>query len=383
MATRMTQSAPMLFGVGALAELGDELAILGAKKAIIITDKGVTGAGVTEKVEKAVRSAGIICSVYDDCLSDAPSDSIPVAASAIRAAEADVIIALGGGSSMDTAKAASLIINEDRPITDFMGPPSRKPNRPIITIPTTSGTGSEVTPFGVISNSADSKKFGIGITGAELAIIDPELTVGLPPNITAWCGMDVVAHCVEAITGSMRNPMSDIRGYEALHLVKAHLLSAVNDGSNIIAREGMSLASSLAGLAFCDSVTTLGHSIAQALASVYHLHHGLLCGLATPPQLEIFSSVVPERVRKIAQIFGADVPDDATPEQIGKISADIMRAFMSQIKIPSIVQLGYSREDIVNQTDILMQESMKDISPLPITRDIAYHALDLMCDYTG
>ena len=383
MAQKMSQAATMLFGAGALAELGGRLKMLGAKSAVIVTDKGVTGAGVTAKVEKVIKDAEVACSVFDDCLADAPSDSVGVAAAFIRNAKADIIIALGGGSSMDTAKGASLIINEDVPITARMGQPPRKPDVPIITIPTTSGTGSEVTIVGVISNSETSKKFGVVISGAELAIVDPELTVGVPPNITAWTGMDVVAHSVEAITGVQRNPMSDLRGYESLRLVKAHLNDAVNDGSNITARSGMSLASSLAGLAFSDSITTLGHAIAQSLASVFHLHHGLLCGLATPPQLELFATAVPERVRKIAEIFGADVPYDATPEQIGLIAGDAMRAFMAQVGMPTLESLGYSKKDLEDQTDLLMGDSMKDFSPCPITYDVAKFVLGRMCDYKG
>jgi alcohol dehydrogenase class IV len=371
----------MLFGAGSLGVLGDQLKMLGCKKPIIITDKGVTAAGATAKVEKVVKDAGLECAIYDGCLSDAPSDSITVAANAVRDAKADAIIALGGGSSMDTAKAASLIIKDPKPITELIGKPPGKPDVPIITIPTTSGTGSEVTIVGVISNSETSKKFGVVITGAAVAIIDPELTVGVPPSITAATGMDVVAHCVEAITGKMRNPMSDIRGYESLRLVAAHLPAAVADGNNIAARSGMSLASSLAGLAFSDSITTLGHAIAQALASVYHLHHGLLCGLATPPQLELFATAVPERVRKIGEIFGADIPYDATPEEIGLIAADKMREFMALVGLQSLDQLGYTEKDLKGQTDILMQEMMKDFSPCEITRDVAEKVLGRMCVY--
>ena len=392
-AMRMTQAAPMLFGTGSLQMLGDELKMRGLKKPVIITDKGVTGAGVTEKVKSVVKEAGLECAVWDNCLSDAPTDSVDAAAAAARDAGADAIIALGGGSSMDTAKAASLSINNNKTILEIMGPPPSEamgpppppcePDVPIFTIPTTSGTGSEVTTVAVLVNSENLKKCGVVITGSALAIVDPELTVGVPPQITAMTGMDVVAHAVEAITGVMRNPMSDLKGYEALRLVNAHLYDAVKDGTNITARTGMSFASSLAGLAFSDSITTLGHAISQALASVHHLHHGLICGLATPPQLELFATVVPERVRKIGEIFGADIPFDATPEQIGKIAADKIRVFMSQIGIQSFEQMGYARKDITDHVGLLMDEMMKDFSPCEITKDIAYNALDRMYDYKG
>jgi len=383
MAMMMSQAATMMFGVGALSVLGEQLMMRGYKNPIIITDKGVTGAGVTAKVEAAIKDAGLAYTLWDNCISDAPSDSVDMAAAAIREAKADSIIALGGGSSMDTAKAASLIINSSKSILELIGQPPCEPDLPIITIPTTSGTGSEVTIVAVLVDSATSKKCGVVITGATLAIVDPELTLGVPSGMTAMTGMDVVAHAVEAITGVMRNPMSDLRGYEALRLVNAHLYDAVKDGSNMAAREGMSFASSLAGLAFSDSITTLGHAISQALAPALHLHHGLLCGLATPPQLEIFSAAVPQRVRKIGEVFGADIPYDAASEDIGRIAADAVRAFMSRIGIQSFEQMGISRKDVVAQTDMLMEEFMKDFSPCPITHDVAYRALDEMCNYKG
>ena len=395
MVAMMSQAAAMMFGAGALSVLGDELKMRGLKKPVIITDKGVTGAGVTAMVEATLKEAALDYAVWDGCLSDAPTDSVDAAAEAIRDAGADSIIALGGGSSIDTAKAASLTVKNKKTIIEIMSrpqdpslppgtpPPPCVPDVPIFTIPTTSGTGSEVTTVAVLSDSGSSKKSGIMITGAALAIVDPVLTIGVPPHMTAMTGMDVVAHAVEAITGIQRNPMSDLRGYEALRLVNAHLAAAVKDGTDVAAREGMSFASSLAGMAFNNSLTSLGHAISQALAPALHLHHGLLCGLATPPQLELFATAVPQRVRKIGEIFGADIPFDASAEDIGRITACRIRDFMSLIGIKPFDQMGVSRKDVTDRTDALMDEMMKDISPCPITRDVAYRALDAMCDYLG
>ena len=393
MAMRMSQAATIMFGVGSLSVLGDELKMRGLKKPIIVTDKGVTGAGVTAKVEAALKESALDCAVWDGCLSDAPTDSVDVAAAAIRDAKADCIVALGGGSSMDTAKAASIILKSNKSIVDVMPPPPSPndppgpppppaaPDVPIFTVPTTSGTGSEVTTVAVLVDSRNSKKSGVMITGATLAIIDPTLTMGVPANLTAMTGMDVVAHAVEAITGVMRNPLSDLRGYEALSLVNSHLYDAVKDGSNITAREGMSFASTLAGMSFNDSITTLGHAISQALSPAVHLHHGLLCGLATPPQIEIFAPAVPERIRKIGEIFGADIPYDASEEEIGLITAEKIRTFMSMLGIQSFEQMGISREVVVGQVDALMEEMMIELCPCPITRDVALRALNRMCDY--
>ena len=395
MVTMISQAATMLFGAGALSGLGGELRMRGLKNPIIITDKGVTGAGVTAMVEAVVREAGLACVIWDGCLSDAPTDSVEEAAAFARDAGADSIIGLGGGSSMDSSKAVSLIIKNKRPVTEFMfqppdptkpaapPPPPGDPEVPVFLLPTTSGTGSEVTQVAVLSEPGSSKKTGARISGATMAIVDPMLTLGVPPHLTAMTGMDVVAHAVEAITGVQRNPMSDLRGFEALRLVSLHLYDAVKDGSNAAAREGMSFASSLAGMAFNNSITSLAHAISQALAPSTHLHHGLICGLATPTQLELFAEAVPQRVRKIGEVFGAVIPYDADAEEIGKITAGKIRDFMSLIGIRSLEQLGFSRKDVTGQVDALMAEGMKDFSPCPIPRDVAYKALDGMCDYKG
>ena len=379
----ITQSAPLMFGVGCLKSLGDQMKRHGLKKALIVTDKGITAAGVTEKVAAVIKDAGGEYVIYDECLPDPPHTSIPKPAAIANEEKVDFIIGLGGGSCMDTAKAASVVIKNPKPATEFIMKPPAQPDVPVILIPTTSGTGSEVTSVGVISDADTFEKFGVVITGALLAIVDPELTVGLPPHITAMTGMDVVAHAVEAITGKMRNPMSDLRGYEALRLVAENLPSAVRDGSNIQAREGMSFASTLAGMAFNDSITTLGHSISQALSKTTHLPHGLLCGLATPPEVALFATVLPEKVKKIGLIFGADIPEDATPEEIGKLSADKIREFMSEVGLSSFEKLGYSREDILGKIEDVMADRMKVFSPLEITREIAIQVLNEMCDYKG
>ena len=384
MAMLMSQAANVMFGAGALKSLGDQIKAKGFKKAIIVTDKGVSDIGITAKVEAVIKDAGAACAVFDGCLSDAPSDTVPHAAKAARDFGADVMIALGGGSSIDTAKVAALVIKEEKPITPQLSsrenPPI--PDIPVIIVPTTSGTGSEVTYVAVLSDKETSGKFGVHFSGPLISIVDPELTMGMPAHLTANTGMDVVAHAVEAVIGVMRNPMSDLRGYEALRLVSAHLGNAVKHENCITSRSGMALASSLAGMAFNDSVTSLGHAISQALAPL-HVHHGLLCGLATPVQIELAAPAVPERVRKIGEIFGADIPLDATPEEIGKLAANAMRKFMSLVGVKSLEQLGLTKEQVVGLTDALMAEFMLNFFPVKVTRDVAEKSLDMMFIYKG
>jgi alcohol dehydrogenase len=375
-----------------VAELYNHVRQLGAKKAVICTDKGVIGAGVADKAVASLKANGFPYVVFDGCLPDAPEQSFFGCADLARAEGADIIIAVGGGSNMDAAKAAStMIVNRPASVENLMmkpgeepppGPPPRiVPDVKLILVPTTSGTGSEATFVGVISNSADHAKFGVMITGADLSIVDPELAAGMPPGLTAQTGMDVVAHACEAFTTiMMKNPISDQRALCAMRLAAKWLPVAVKEGSNIEARTNMSLACTLAGMAFNDSMNNFGHGIAHAFGTKSHMAHGLGCALAEPPALESFAPEHPDLIREIGTQFDAKFPENATPEQIGKATADALRKLMKEVGIPSLEQLGMSREEVLAHKDAVLAEGQTGLAPITVTPEIAERALASMYD---
>jgi alcohol dehydrogenase len=379
------QVAPFLFGAGAVAQLGEKLTAMGATKAIIITDKGVVAAGVVDKATASLKEIGFSYVIFDGCLPDAPDHSFFAAAKLAREEKIDAIVAVGGGSDIDTAKVVSTLIRKEKTLEEVKGPEGppipQDPDVKLILIPTTSGTGSEETFPAVLSDSKTGVKFGAFITGASLSIVDPELTLGLPPALTASTGMDTIAHSIEAYTTTQtKNPVSDQRALTALRLAAKWLPVAVKDGSNLEARTNMSLACTLAGMAFNDSMNNFGHGIAHAFGAKSHLAHGLGCALAEPAAVESFSETIPETIREIGEALGAVIPAEATPKEIGKITGDALRTLMKSVDIPSLEKLGFSREDVLAHRDAVLGEFQTWLSPVKVTPEIAETVLASMYD---
>jgi alcohol dehydrogenase class IV len=379
------QVAPFLFGAGAVAQLADQLKEMGATKAFVCTDKGVVGAGVVDKATASLKESGFPFVVFDGCLPDAPDTSFFAAAKMARGEKIDVIVAVGGGSNIDAAKCVSTLIDKEKTLAEVMGPPGppipQKPDVKLVLIPTTAGTGSEETFAAVLSDTSTSLKFGVFITGADLSIVDPELTLGLPPALTASTGMDTVSHCIEAFTTlAKKNPVSDQRALSALRLAAKWLPVAVKDGGNLEARTNMSLACTLAGMAFNDSMNNFGHGIAHAFGAKSHLAHGLACALAEPAAVESFSEAIPEMIREIGEAIGADIPMSAAPKEIGKATGDALRGLMKEVGIPSFGQLGFTREDVLGHKEAVLAEFQTLLAPIKVTPEIAETVLASMYD---
>ncbi|MDR1028726.1 MAG: iron-containing alcohol dehydrogenase [Clostridiales Family XIII bacterium] len=379
------QVAPFLFGAGAVGQLYEKLKELGATKALICTDKGVMAAGVVDQAIASLKENDFPYVIFDACLPDAPDTSFYGAADLARREGADAIVAVGGGSDMDTAKVASLLIKERVELDVLLPPgppgPPTKPDVSLVMIPTTCGTGSEETAVGVVSKSATGAKFGKFITGMDLSIVDPELTLGLPPGLTASTGMDVVAHVCEAYTTLERkNPVSDQRALCVINLVKKWLPIAVKDGGNLEARTNMSLACVITGMCFNDSMTNYAHGIAHAFGTKSHLAHSLGCALAEPPALEALAMGIPDLIRDLGKQFDAEIPESASPEEIGKITGDRLRAFMKEIGIPSLKALGFSRESVMAHLDGVLVEPQVWLAPIEVTAEIAEKTLASMYD---
>jgi alcohol dehydrogenase len=237
---------------------------------------------------------------------------------------------------MDTAKAVNILLTNPSPIGKYLPGPGMsfaKPGKALILIPTTSGTGSEVTPIAVLTITERHAKGGImgPACRASLAIVDPSLAAGMPPSITADTGMDAFAHAAEAITSIQANPMSDILAEKAIGLICAYLPKVVKDGTDMEARTNMSFAAMLAGYAFSDAITHFGHAIGHSLGAKYHIPHGNACGIALPGVMEFVAKAVPERVRYVGKAMGLDMPDTLSIEQTGKRVADAIRALSAEI----------------------------------------------------
>lgn len=297
----------VLYKAGLARELGQILDDMGAKRVFVVADKGVVAAGLLKSVLEGIVGGAEVVGVLDDVPANSSVRVVTAGAEAVRAAEADVIIAVGGGSPLDTAKGIRLLATFGGEVPDYEGY-NVIPGRlmPMIAIPTTAGTGSEVTSIAVILDESEDRKISLvsRYLYPDIAILDPELTLTLPPRLTAATGMDALSHAVETYVSTENNPFSDSLALAAIDLIASHLRDAVQVGTDIEARGKMLLASAMAGVAFSNSLLGVVHAIAHAIGGKYHVHHGTLNALILPYAMQYNSVVAPERYVRIAWAMG-------------------------------------------------------------------------------
>lgn len=282
------QTVPhLLFGCGASGQITKFIARFSAKRPVLITDKGVVASGLVDQIVQPLRQNGLDILVCDQVVADPPEGIVLDIAQQAIAHKADLVIGLGGGSAMDSAKVISVLAGPDpQPLAQMYGVGNvTAPRLPLVQIPTTSGTGSEVTSIAILT-TGETTKAGIVDPSlyADAAVLDPELTRGLPAPITAATGIDAMVHAIEGYTGRLRkNPVSDMLAIAALKLLTGNLLRACHDGQNdIAAREAMLRGSMLAGQAFANSPVGAIHALAYPLGGIYHVPHGLSNALVMP-----------------------------------------------------------------------------------------------------
>ncbi len=350
------QLVPVIFGEGAIDQLGEKVKELGCKKIMCVYDGGVKAAGIAPRAEASLKAAGVEYVVFDKITAD-PTDALVNECGALAKQEGvDGFVGVGGGSSMDCAKAASLLLNHDAPIEQyFTAPPSfLECSVPVILVPTTAGTGSEVTQVCVITCSKDHSKPSIFMRSA-LAIVDPELTYTVPASVTANTGLDAFTHAAEALTANRGNPRSDLLAVAALEKISKNLPEAVKDGTNKTARHELSLAANWAGIAFADADCHLGHTMADGISSAFHTPHGLNCIWVNAEVMKMCAAVVPEKVKMIGQAIGVQFTGSETPEEIGEKTAAATRALMRACGIKSPKEMGLDRQQFVDCYKMAME----------------------------
>ena len=292
----------IMAGSMAVDNLPYELDQLGAKRPLIITDQGVVAAGLLQiVVDSFSGSDATIGAVYDETPVDSSNQVINALARLYRENECDSLVAVGGGSVMDTAKGINILIAEDADdLLEFMGAESlKKPMKPFVAIPTTAGTGSEVTMAAVIANPERNIKmpFTSYRLFPNVAILDPRMTLTMPPKVTAATGMDALTHAVEAYSCLQKNPMSDAYAVAAITLIREYLFTAVENGKDKTARFAMANAALLAGASFSNSMVGVVHSLAHATGGTCHVPHGVANAIYLPHGMEY-------NLKKAGELYG-------------------------------------------------------------------------------
>ncbi|SFH99728.1 iron-containing alcohol dehydrogenase [Methylobacterium brachiatum] len=371
------QTTPnVLFEAGASKKLPEIVATFGAKRVLLVTDKGVRKAGLTEAAEAALAAAGIAIDVYEDVVADPPSTVIEAAAKRARELGTDLVLSIGGGSALDTAKLVAYLAKSDEALDSIYGVGLAKGDRlPLILVPTTAGTGSEVTPISIVTTPTTEKK---GVVAPKLlpdwAVLDPELTLGLPSHVTAATGIDAMVHAIEAFTSkNKKNPISDQLAKQALALLSSNIRTACSDGRNLEARSGMLLGSMLAGMAFANAPVAAVHALAYPVGAIFHVPHGLSNALVLMGVMRFNLSHAEPLYAELAPILdpaAADLP----PAEAAARFVECLDAICRDCKVPaSLAEVGVAQKDLERMaTDAMKQTRLLVNNPREVTYDDAY-----------
>ncbi len=296
----------VICGAGSLSQTGQLVGDMGVCRVLVVTDPGIVQLGLLAKMEASLAAAGVEFRVFSDVQPD-PSEAVVLQALSIaREQPVGAVIGIGGGSSMDVAKLVALLAQSEQTLEQVYGVGLAKGRRlPLIQIPTTSGTGSEVTPISIITTGANEKKGVVSpLLLPDVALLDVELTLGLPPGVTAATGIDAMIHAIEAYTSWHRkNPLSDSLARQALALLSANISTAVHQGDNLTAREQMLLGSMLAGQAFANAPVAAVHALAYPLGGHFHIPHGLSNSLVLPHVMRFNAPACAQLYAELAQII--------------------------------------------------------------------------------
>jgi hydroxyacid-oxoacid transhydrogenase len=406
--TVFTYGAPQLkFGAGASAEIGYDLSLLDARRVLVVTDPGVAATGHPARIADQLAGFGLDARVYDGVHVEPTDQSLGAAVEYARASGPwDAFVAVGGGSSIDTAKAINLMTTNAGELMDYVNVPVGKgaapahPLKPLIAVPTTTGTGAESTTICVLDVLAQHVKTGISHPRLRpaLAVVDPELTMSQPAGVTAAAGMDILCHALESYTARWytayehkqpqervpycgSNPVSDMWSEKALALLAGSFTAAVRDGADQAARADMAMAATFAGMGFGNAGCHIPHACAYPIAGRVRdfrppdypgteplVPHGMAVALTAPEAFRFTFAAAPERHLRAAALLAPGAPD---PDDPAEALPGALLALMREIGMPDgVAAVGFTKADIPDLVDgALKQQRLLAICPRPVTAD--------------
>ena len=348
MANRINLNQTSYHGAGAIREIATEVTKRGFKKAFVCSDPDLVKFGVTKKVTDVLDNAGLAYEVYSQIKPNPTIENVQTGVTAFKAAGADYLIAIGGGSSMDTAKAVGIIINnpEFEDVRSLEGvADTKKPCVPIIAVPTTAGTAAEVTINYVITDVERKRKF-VCVDPHDMpviAVVDPDMMSSMPKGLTASTGMDALTHAIEGYTTKAAWEMTDMFHIKAIEIIGKSLRSAVENEKE--GREGMALGQYIAGMGFSNVGLGIAHSMAHTLGAVYDTPHGVACAMMLPIVMEYNQECTGEKYREIARAMGVTGVDEMSQEEYRKAAIDAVKKLSADVGIPSVLE-AVKEEDL-------------------------------------
>ncbi len=363
----------IVFGRGSISTIGAETHGVGGTRALIVTDPGVVEAGLIRPVEQSLEGAGIVSEVFSGISSNPTEAELEAATEAYRAFEADVVIAVGGGSPLDVGKLVRVLSTHAGPIAkydDSKGGDAliTAPVPPMVAVPTTAGTGSEVGRSGVVTVAETNKKTVVFAPRLipTVAVLDPELTVSMPARVTAATGFDALTHCIEAYCALGDHPMCDAIALEGIHLVASALPSVVSEGSDVAARGSMMKAAMMGAVAFQKGLGAC-HSLAHPLSAENGLHHGLANALCLPAVLDFNRATIPTRIATVARLLGVRADDEET---LAFECAGAVRALRRKVGLPEgLGSAGIDEESLPRLAELALADACHALNPRPCTEE--------------
>lgn len=363
---------------GSAKRLGEICQQQNAKSVLIVTDPGIIKVGLLDRTMAGFEQAGIHVDLFTDVEPD-PSDSTVLrAVDCAKNIKADLVIGFGGGSSMDVAKLVAILSHPDcaQALADLYGVGNaREPRLPLIQVPTTAGTGSEVTPIAIVTTGETTKAGVVSpVLMPDIALLDAELTLGLPPQVTAATGIDAMVHAIEAYTSvHKKNPLSDMLARQALKLLSRNLHTAVKEGDNLEARANMLLGALLAGQAFANSPVAAVHALAYPLGGHFHIPHGLSNSLVLPHVMRFNSSEAAPLYAELAPIIMGDQYEFAPVAQVSDRLIHYIEHLILTVELPNRLRDCKVPEDFLGQlaADAMLQQRLLINNPRQLTEQDA------------
>jgi alcohol dehydrogenase class IV len=351
-------------GPGAAREVGSFAKGLG-KKALIVTDSNLEKFGLLKEVRNSLETAGVPFAVYDKVVSEPTMDYTEEGLKVYKGAQADFLIAVGGGSPMDTAKSIAVLSTNAGKITDFMGANKiPKPGAPLMAIPTTAGTGSEVTPFTIITDTARDVKMLIASPYIipRVALVDPLMTLTMPQEITAATGLDALTHAIEAYVSVKAQPITDTLALQAIRIISANLRQAWSNGDNLEARTNMVMGALQAGLAFANSSVALVHGMARPIGAYFHVPHGASNATLLPTVIEFSVLGNPRRYAEIAEAMG-QITEGLSLLDAAYLAAEAVKRLNDDLKVPNLKGLGVEEKKFNSVVKQMAADAIASGSP--------------------
>jgi len=355
----------LITGSGSSEKVGEESKKLGVKKGLIVTDEVLSKLGVLEGTKKVLSENKIQFAVYDKISTEPTVDYVKEGLKTYRENGCDFLIAIGGGSAIDTAKAIAVMVTNPGSIEDYKGL-NKIPGKgvPLIAIPTTGGTGSEVTVFTIITDTKTDVKMLIGspFIMPQVAIVDPLLTLSCPRGLTAAVGIDALTHAIEAYASVKAQPMSDIFCLSAIELISGNLRQAWANGNNVEAREKTMLGALQAGIAFSNASVALVHGMSRPIGAYFHVAHGASNAALLGVVAEFSLIGNPTRYAHIARAMGENITG-LNDLEAAQLAAKAIKQLIKDIKIPSLKELGLEKEKLDQVAPRMAEDAIASGSP--------------------